>query len=34
MISGATPQPLVPMYLRRPDAKTIAEREAAKQVGR
>ncbi|MFT7022824.1 MAG: tRNA threonylcarbamoyl adenosine modification protein YeaZ [Rhodococcus sp. (in: high G+C Gram-positive bacteria)] len=34
LISGATPQPLVPMYLRRPDAKTIAEREAAKQVGR
>ena len=24
----AAPQPLVPMYLRRPDAKTVAEREA------
>jgi tRNA threonylcarbamoyl adenosine modification protein YeaZ len=28
--SGATPEPLVPLYLRRPDAKTIEERAAAK----
>lgn len=34
LMSGVTPQPLVPLYLRRPDAKTIAEREAAKQVNR
>ena len=34
LASNAPPQPLVPLYLRRPDAKTIAEREAAKQVGR
>lgn len=32
--SGATPEALVPLYLRRPDAKTIAEREAAKQASR
>jgi hypothetical protein len=24
----AAPEPLVPLYLRRPDAKTLAEREA------
>lgn len=34
LVSDAPPQPLVPLYLRRPDAKTIAEREAAKQVSR
>ncbi len=28
------PAPLVPLYLRRPDAKTLEERAAAKQVGR
>ncbi|KZE99690.1 MAG: tRNA (adenosine(37)-N6)-threonylcarbamoyltransferase complex dimerization subunit type 1 TsaB [Rhodococcus sp. (in: high G+C Gram-positive bacteria)] len=32
LASGVEPEPLVPLYLRRPDAKTIAEREAAKQV--
>jgi hypothetical protein len=25
---AATPEPLVPLYLRRPDAKTLAERQA------
>jgi tRNA threonylcarbamoyl adenosine modification protein YeaZ len=30
----AMPQPLVPMYLRRPDAKTLAERAAAASPGR
>ncbi len=34
LASDAPPEPLVPLYLRRPDAKTIAEREAAKPVGR
>lgn len=32
--SGSALEPLVPLYLRRPDAKTIAEREAAKAAGR
>lgn len=31
LASGASPESLVPLYLRRPDAKTIAEREAAKR---
>lgn len=30
LTSGTTPEPLIPLYLRRPDAKTIAEREAAR----
>ncbi|WP_338893173.1 tRNA (adenosine(37)-N6)-threonylcarbamoyltransferase complex dimerization subunit type 1 TsaB [Rhodococcus sovatensis] len=34
LTSGAKPEPLIPLYLRRPDAKTIAEREAAKQVAK
>lgn len=32
--SGEAADALVPLYLRRPDAKTIAEREAAKQASR
>lgn len=34
LTSGITPEPLIPLYLRRPDAKTIAERAAAKAAGR
>lgn len=32
IVSGVVPDALVPLYLRRPDAKTIAEREAAKRA--
>nr|WP_296777605.1 tRNA (adenosine(37)-N6)-threonylcarbamoyltransferase complex dimerization subunit type 1 TsaB [Rhodococcus sp. (in: high G+C Gram-positive bacteria)] len=33
LTSGVVPDPLVPLYLRRPDAKTIEERAAAKKAG-
>ncbi|MDJ0392711.1 tRNA (adenosine(37)-N6)-threonylcarbamoyltransferase complex dimerization subunit type 1 TsaB [Rhodococcus sp. G-MC3] len=33
LASGVIPDPLVPLYLRRPDAKTIEERAAAKKAG-
>ncbi len=32
LTSGAAPAPIVPLYLRRPDAKTLDERAAAKAV--
>ncbi|MGA9871009.1 MAG: tRNA (adenosine(37)-N6)-threonylcarbamoyltransferase complex dimerization subunit type 1 TsaB [Rhodococcus sp. (in: high G+C Gram-positive bacteria)] len=32
LIAGGVPDPLVPLYLRRPDAKTIEERAAAKRA--